>query len=91
MELPTVRFNKHDRPEFFKEVRKRVNRYFEGNNISRKANFKMKFKTVFMIALYFVPFALIISGLVSSQWNIMLMWILMGFGMSGIGSYYARC
>ncbi|RLD73083.1 MAG: acyl-CoA desaturase, partial [Bacteroidetes bacterium] len=85
MELSTVKFNKLDQPEFFKELRKRVNKYFEENNISKKANLNMKFKTAFMICLYFVPFVLMITGLVSSLWPVMFMWVLMGFGMSGIG------
>ena len=85
MGISTVKFNKLDQPEFFKELRKRVNKYFEENNISKKANFNMKFKTVFMICLYFVPFTLMITGVVSSFWPVLLMWVLMGFGMSGIG------
>ena len=33
MEISTVKFNKLDQPEFFKELRKRVNKYFEENGI----------------------------------------------------------
>ena len=58
MDTPIVKFNKLDQPDFFKELRKRVNNYFEENNISKKANSSMKIKTVFMIALYFIPFAI---------------------------------
>ena len=85
MKAPTIKFNMSDQPEFFKELRLRVNNYFKENNISKYANFSMKFKTAFMICLYFVPLALMISGVVASMWPVMAMWILMGFGMAGIG------
>jgi linoleoyl-CoA desaturase len=45
----------------------------------------MKLKTAFMLLLYFVPWALMVIGVVSSSWLVLLMWILMSFGMSGIG------
>jgi len=44
----------------------------------------MVFKTIFMLLLYLIPFTIIISNIESSGLTI-LMWILMGFGMSGIG------
>ena len=85
MSLPIVRFNREDRPEFFQELRERVNLYFKENNISRYANTSMKVKTVFMLLLYFVPLALMLTGMVTGAWMVFLMWTLMGFGMSGIG------
>ena len=85
MEMPVVKFNTQDQAEFFKVVRKRVNLYFNENNISKHANFSMVIKTVFMICLYFIPLILMLTGVVSSTWPMLLMWTLMGFGMSGIG------
>jgi len=85
MKVPSIKFNIDDQPEFVKVLRKKVDRYFKENNISRYANFSMKAKTVFMISLYFIPLILMISGLVSSLWPMMAMWVLMSFGMSGIG------
>ncbi len=85
MTMPTVRFNRLNQPEFFKEVRKRVNKHFKDNNISKHANFNMKLKTVFMLNLYLVPLVLMVTGVVSSLWTILLMWALMGLGMSGTG------
>ena len=64
MNVSIIKFNKQDQPEFFKELRVRVNKYFKDNNISKKANFNMKFKTGFMLSLYIVPFALMVSGVV---------------------------
>lgn len=85
MNLQVIKFNKEDQPEFVKEVRKKVNKHFEANNISKHANLNMKFKTVFMLGLYFGPLILMLSGVISSLWPVMLMWVLMGFGMAGIG------
>jgi linoleoyl-CoA desaturase len=85
MDAPSVKFNVQDRPEFLRELRKRVNTYFKENNISKHANANMKIKTAFMLMLYFTPLVLMLTGVVSSIWPVMLMWVLMGFGMSGIG------
>lgn len=85
MTFSTVKFNLNDKPEFFKVLRSRVNKHFKENNISKYANFNMKFKTAFMISLYFIPLFLMLTGVVSSLWPVLLMWVLMSFGMSGIG------
>ncbi len=85
MNISVVKFNRHDRPEFIKELRKRVYAYFQENNLSTHANLNMKFKTVFMVSLYFAPLILMLTGLVTGLWPVMLMWALMGVGMSGIG------
>jgi len=44
----------------------------------------MMAKTIFMLSLYFIPFFLLLSGIVTSYWA-MSMWGLMGLGMAGIG------
>ena len=85
MAIPVVKFNNKDNPEFSKTLRKRVNSYFKDNNISKYANWNMKFKTVFMICLYFVPMILMNTGIISSTGGVFALWILMGLGMSGIG------
>ncbi|MEQ8237946.1 MAG: fatty acid desaturase, partial [Cyclobacteriaceae bacterium] len=85
MQTPTVNFNKEDRPEFVKELRKRVNNHFKENNISKYANLNMKLKTTFMICLYFIPLIILLSGVITTFWPMMAMWVLMSFGMSGIG------
>lgn len=85
MGIPVVKFNEKDQPEFFREAKKRVNAHFKENNISRNANFNMYFKTAFMLALYLVPFTLMLAGVITSPWLIIGAWALMGFGISGIG------
>lgn len=86
MNTPVVKFNIKDQPSFFAELRKRVNGYFKENNISKHANANMVTKTVTMLALYFVPFILMLTGVVENYWLVMGAWLTMGVGMSGIGS-----
>jgi len=85
MSATAVKFNLKDRPEFYPELKKRVNQYFKENNLSRHANYTMRFKTIFMISLYFIPFVLMLTGTITGFLPTILMWALMGFGMSGIG------
>ncbi|MBR9919231.1 MAG: acyl-CoA desaturase [Bacteroidetes bacterium] len=85
MATPKLYFNKKDQPEFFKELSQRVNQYFSERNISRYGNWRMVLKTVFMLALYFTPFILMLSGVFTSFWPVLGLWVIMGFGMAGLG------
>lgn len=85
MKAPNVKFNVQDHPAFFNELRSRVNSYFRDNNISKYGNLNMKLKTAFMLSLLFIPFALILTNIVSTPWIVYAMWTLMGFGTAGIG------
>lgn len=85
MSTPILKYNLKDQPEFVKQLRKNVNAHFTENNISKHANLNMKIKTAFMLLLYFTPLVLMLTGVVSSFWPVMLMWVLMSLGMSGIG------
>ena len=85
MSVDTVKFNVQDRPEFFKELRKRVNKHFKDNNISKYGDTRMQIKSAVMITLYTLPLILMLTGVVSSFAGVTAMWILMGFGISGIG------
>lgn len=78
-------FNTKDRPEFVKELRSRVNSYFKENNISKNANANMVIKTIAMLAIYFVPYFLVVFNAFENSWLVLSMWILMGIGMAGIG------
>lgn len=85
MSNKTITFKNKHQAEFIKELRQRVNRYFKENNISRHGNTTMKVKSAFMIALYFTPLVIMLTGVVSSFWGTLAMWFLMGLGMAGIG------
>lgn len=85
MENVRIKFNTKDRPEFVKELRKRVNTYFKEKNISKYANTNMVIKTVFMLSLYLIPYFIIVFNITTNPYLIWLMWTLMGLGMAGIG------
>lgn len=71
--------------EFSATLNKRVNDYFKSNNIKRQANGEMIFKTIFMFALYFVPYGLIVSGTIDTVgWEIVMV-VMMSLGLAGIG------
>ena len=85
MNNKAVSFNKNSQSDFFQELHKRVNQYFKDNKISRHANNRMIFKTVFMLGLYFIPLTLLLLGTATTFWETMILWVVMGVGMSGIG------
>ncbi|MFN7492555.1 MAG: fatty acid desaturase family protein [Cyclobacteriaceae bacterium] len=71
--------------DFFATLNQRVNAYFKTNNIDRTGNSEMVIKTIFMFALYFSPYVLLLSGLFTSAWALVALCIVMGFGKAGIG------
>ncbi|MBX2907001.1 MAG: acyl-CoA desaturase [Taibaiella sp.] len=82
-----VKFAPKGADSFYDEVKARVNAYFTDNNISHYSNSRMYWKTAAMLSMYFVPYALIVSGLGSI--NIVLfylLWLVMGAGIVGIGT-----
>jgi len=71
--------------DFTTTLNKRVNDYFKVNGVAKHANSEMIIKTICMFALYFGPYALIVSGAVTAwPWVIALL-IVMGLGLAGIG------
>jgi len=80
----TIKFSPA-RAEFFSTLNQRVNEYFKSSKISRYANAEMKFKTVFMYVLYFTPYALLLSGAVTTTLGLIAIWAVMGLGVAGIG------
>src|SRR5690554_5168947 len=84
MQYSNIKFDRTSNVDFYKTLQKRVRKYFKDNNISKYGNASMVFKTIFMLALYFVPFVLLLT-VIDSVWLMFLMWFLMTLGMSGIG------
>lgn len=85
MKEKVIKFNIKDQPEFFRELRKRVNTYFKENNISKQANTKMVIKSIAILLMYIAPFVLLLTNLVTSFWGNMGLWAMMGLGMAGVG------
>lgn len=79
------RYNRASLPQFYPTLRSRVNAYFQENDLSRHANAAMVVKTVVLLLVYLVPLGLMYSGTIGNHWVLFGLWILMGFGMAGIG------
>lgn len=79
-----IKFVNKDKTQFFNVLQGRVNQYFTDNHLSVHANGMMVFKTVFMLALYFVPYILIVTDTVH-HWMWVMCWAIMGLGLAGIG------
>jgi linoleoyl-CoA desaturase len=80
----TITFSSSNR-DFVDTLNKRVNTYFKTHNISRQSNAEMILKTLLMFSAYFVPYGLIVSGvIVNVVWLIMAV-VIMSLGLAGIG------
>ena len=83
--LKPLRFSHIIGKDFSSTLNKRVRAYFKENKISKYANINMVIKTIVMFSLYFVPLVLLLTATVTNFWLVLLMYIIMGFGMAGVG------
>jgi linoleoyl-CoA desaturase len=82
-----VRFAPRGTGSFYETVITRVNEYFRSTHISPYANTAMWIKSAVMMALYFSPYILIVTGYAAGKaWLFFGLWFLMGWGMIGIGT-----
>ena len=82
-----VKFAPKGEQSFYDTVKQRVDDYFRSHQLSKYANGAMKLKTVVMLSLYFLPYILMVSGVLSfSLWLFYGSWALMGLGIVGIGT-----
>lgn len=84
MQIPIVRFNR-DASAFSKTLKARVDAYFEESGRSRKGDWRLHVKSVSMIALFFVPWALFAFGTIGGGPWFWVAEVAMGFGLAGIG------
>lgn len=84
MQNTRISYDRSSNVEFYKTLQKRVRGYFKENNVSRYGNVSMVIKSIFMVALYLVPFILMLT-ILENSWLVFLMWVIMGFGVAGIG------
>lgn len=84
MSVSTVSFNNRTSKEFVRELRSRVDAYFEENDLSKKANTAMVVKTVALLTLTFGAYGLIMSG-AFGLWTMLGLCIVMGVGVAGCG------
>jgi linoleoyl-CoA desaturase len=71
--------------EFSTTVNKRVGDYFKKNGLSRHANAEMVLKTLIMFSAYFIPYGLIVAGVVTGTGWLLLSVLIIGLGLAGIG------
>ena len=71
--------------DFVSTLNKRVNGYFKENKIGKHGNTEMVLKTIFMFLLYFVPYFLIITGVVVGTASLIGSVLVMSLGLAGIG------
>lgn len=81
----TIKFTNSQNRDFTSQLNKRVNEYLKTKKYGRYANEYMVLKTVFMLSLYFVPYAIYMSGAVTQLWVFLLLALVQGLGMAGIG------
>lgn len=85
MSFVKPKFSHEKNAEFFTTLKKRVNQYFQQNNVPTTGEKRMYPKTIFMFTLYLLPYFILVFAGIESTWAIVGLWILMGFGMAGIG------
>jgi len=81
----TPSFSNTTQMDFTRSLRAKVMQYFEENDISKYGNASMVFKTIFMFSLYLVPYFLMMTGVFTNPFALLLLWMVMGFGVAGIG------
>ncbi len=83
--IAQTKFNNNLHREFSKVLNLRVSDYFKTKGIMRHGNWEMVLKSVVMFSIYFVPYALILSGAVQTVWLFVVMQVIVGIGLAGIG------
>lgn len=79
-----IKFDQEKGKAFKKELHQKVNQYFTEKGISKHYNSRMIWKTVAMLLLYLIPYALILTNMFP-LWANYLLFVMMGVGTSGIG------
>jgi linoleoyl-CoA desaturase len=82
--MKNLRYQK-DKQEFVTELRTEVDNYFKNNGTEKQGGTTILIKTLLMTMVYFIPYGLMISGLFSSFSSVLICWVVMGLGMSGLG------
>ena len=74
MAITRPRFDRQKHSEFLKTLKQRVNQYFDQKKISKYGNWKLFFKTVFMLSLFLIPYFFIVTGYIENYWIIIALW-----------------
>jgi len=71
--------------EFIRELRTQVDEYFKNANKSPNGDIRVLLQSAFMMALYAGPYFLMVFGIIQAPFLILISWVIMGFGMAGLG------
>ncbi len=85
MNYKNIKFSRDLEHNFVGVLRKRVGHYFESNGLSKYGNTHMIWKSVILVAAYFTPYVLMLTGVITGTWPMLFAWMFMGAAMSGIG------
>jgi linoleoyl-CoA desaturase len=84
MSQQSVRFSRKDPQQFFRTLNKRVNEYFQSNNLKKTGTLALHFKTVIMFGIFLAPYFVILS-MDLPNWLNLLLTVVIGIGMAGVG------
>lgn len=79
-----VKFLNTDKSTFFPVLRTKIEQHFQDNALCKSGGSPMLGKALFMLSLYLIPYALILTGLLP-PWAMLLMAGVMGLGIAGVG------
>jgi linoleoyl-CoA desaturase len=84
--LDIVRFAPKNEEGFYDTLKKNIDEFFKENDLAPQGNAALRWKTVVMLSIFFVPNILIITGVGAlSPLLFFGLWFMMGVGMVGIG------
>lgn len=84
--IEIVRFAPKNGEGFYDTLKRKVDTYFTANHIDTHGNAAMKAKTFLIVAMYLIPYGVMVSGIASANLFVFYgLWLLMGIGMTGIG------
>jgi len=82
--MSILKFEPVDKNALHKDLRARVKAHFKDKGVDYHANPTMVSKTIIIMAMYFVPYALILT-LPLPVWGLWLLTVAMGVALAGIG------
>ncbi|MEM9920161.1 MAG: acyl-CoA desaturase, partial [Bacteroidota bacterium] len=74
-----ISFDRTDANAFYKELRRRIDHYFESNDFSVKGNRKMLFKATLFLSIYILLYCFLLTGWYNGLWVFFGIWIGLGF------------
>ncbi|PWJ59595.1 linoleoyl-CoA desaturase [Dyadobacter jejuensis] len=84
MASPKIKFTNPQKSAFFPILRQRVDQYFSAQELKKTGGQQILYKAVFMLALYLIPYTLLLTGSFGPLTMVGLA-ILMGLGIAGVG------